>query len=57
MHKIVLIEGGKRVEQAPEPKAANNTEWMLGWCRKTIPGFADMNDRALASKIVGSKAK
>lgn len=49
-HRIVVIEGGKRVEQAPEPKPVENTAWMLGWCRKNIPGFADMQDRALAAK-------
>lgn len=53
-HKIVVIEGGKRVEQVAQ-KPVENTEWMLGWCRKWItcngvPIFAQMQDAALASK-------
>lgn len=48
-HKIIVIEGGKRVEQVQD-RPAENTEWMLGWCREHIPGFKDMQDRALASR-------
>lgn len=35
---------------APEPKPKQNVKFMLKWCRKNIPGFADMQDRALAAK-------
>lgn len=54
-HRIVVIEGGKRVEVAVAPKPVENTEWMLDWCRRMIPGFADMHDRAKASKLVSAK--
>lgn len=32
-----------------QPARPRNEEWMLGWCRRTIPGFADANGRQEAS--------
>lgn len=34
-----------------------DTKFMLWYCRKYIPGFAEMHDRAKASKLVASKGK
>lgn len=49
-HKIVVIEGGKREGLSVPEKPVENTAWMLDWCRRMIPNFRDMHDRALASK-------
>lgn len=48
-HKIIVIEGGKRVEQVQD-RPAENTAFMIEWSRQHIPGFAEMQDRALASR-------
>jgi len=56
-HKIVVIEGGKRVEQPTTPPPADNTAFMLGWCRANIPGFKDCEARALAAKGGGKAGK
>lgn len=39
------------------PAQKQNTKFMLAYCRKYIPGFADMHDRAKASKLVSAKAQ
>jgi len=40
----------------PQDDRPQNIKWMLWYCRKYIPGFAEMHDRAKASKLVAAKA-